>query len=215
MKTENVLKLLKEKDIVIPQILIKSYRKLNITEKELVYLIYLINEGENTLFDVPTYSENLNWDITEIMEVTSSLCEKKIIDLKVKKEGTKIKESVDVSNLYNLLLMIIIDNEAALEEEKNNNSEIYTIIENEFGRPLSPIEYETISDWLNSNIEETLIKEALKEAVLNGVHRLNYIDKVLREWIKKGYRNSKDIKKPKKKKEEVKDLFEYDWLETE
>lgn len=215
MKTENVLNLIKEKDLNIPKILISSYRKLNINEKELIYLIYLINKEENVLFDVPTFSNYLSWDIQEIMEVTSSLCEKKIIDLKVKKEGAKIKEWVDISNLYNLLLMIIIDNEEKLETEKKEKSEIYTVIETEFGRPLSPIEYETISDWLNSNIEENLIKEALKEAVLSGVHRLNYIDKILREWIKKGYRNSKDIKKPRKKKEEVKDLFEYDWLETE
>jgi DNA replication protein len=99
------------------------------------------------------------------------------------------------------------------EEENVNNSGIYNTIEEEFGRTLSPIEYETISGWLNAKIDESLIKEALKEAVLNGVNNLKYIDKILYEWTKKGYKKSSDVKKrPKKEPEEI-ELFSYDWLD--
>ncbi len=67
---------------------------------------------------------------------------------------------------------------------------------------MSPIEYETINSWLNQGIEEEMILNALREAVINGVSNLRYIDKILYEWKKK-----KDIPK-----EEYKELFDYDWL---
>ena len=94
-------------------------------------------------------------------------------------------------------------------------SKIYNIIEAELGRTLSPIEYETIGEWLESNISEELIKEALKEAVLNGVGNLKYIDKILHEWTKKGYKKASDIKKRKKYEEIQEDLFDYDWLDED
>lgn len=206
MKSDNVLNLIKEKNLQIPKLLINNYRNLKITEKELILLIYLLNQEKNPVFDPLTFGENLNWDITEVMETISSLCDKKIIDLVVKKQN-KNKEYVDINNLYEKLLMIILD-----EEDEEETSPIYTIIEQEFGRTLSPIEYETISNWLNSNISEDLIKEAIKEAVLNGAHRLNYIDKILSDWTKKGYKNISDIKRKNNKKDEKKELFEYDWL---
>src|SRR5690625_3733777 len=101
------------------------------------------------------------------MLTTSSLCDKKIIDLKVKKENKKMKEYINLENLYGKILLDLL--EEPEENDKEENSKIYDIIEEELGRTLSPIEYETISGWLNSNINENLIKEALKEAVLNGV----------------------------------------------
>ena len=145
------------------------------------------------------------------MLTTSSLCDKKIIDLKVKKENKKMKEYIKLENLYGKILLDIL--EEPEEKDKEENSKIYDIIEEELGRTLSPIEYETISGWLNSNINENLIKEALKEAVLNGVRNLKYIDKILYEWTKKGYKKPSDIKRKPKKETPQEDLFEYDWLD--
>ena len=76
--------------------------------------------------------------------------------------------------------------------------------ENEFARSLSPIEYETITNWLNNGISEELINDALKEAVVNGVTNLRYIDKIIYEWTKKNA-NSKEGN-------DYEELFDYDWL---
>ena len=65
-------------------------------------------------------------------------------------------------------------------------------------------------------MNEEIIKEALKEATYNGVSNLRYIDKIIYEWNKRGYktvqqiRNNK-LKKDEKEKEE-KVFFDYDWL---
>ena len=102
------------------------------------------------------------------------------------------------------------------QEEEDNT--IFELIEKEFGRVLSPIEYEIIKAWHESHISDELIKEALKEAVFNGVNNLRYIDKILYEWQKKGIKNTEDVEKNRKahkQKEEKVEVFEYNWLEDE
>ena len=72
------------------------------------------------------------------------------------------------------------------------------------------MEYEKIKEWITSGISNELIILALKEAVLNGVGNLNYIDKILVTWKKKGYKNKKDIDKDKEmyqEKKEKNDIF--------
>ena len=59
--------------------------------------------------------------------------------------------------------------------------------------------------------------EALKEAVYNGVTSLRYIEKILYDWRKKGYKSKLDVIEAKNKyrensKKESKDVFYYDWL---
>ena len=43
---DKVVNLLKDKDISIPKLLLKNYKKLNINETELIILIFLINSYE-------------------------------------------------------------------------------------------------------------------------------------------------------------------------
>ena len=64
---------------------------------------------------------------------------------------------------------------------------------------LLSIEYEIIKAWLDNNISEELIKEAIKEATYNGVSNLRYIDKILYEWGKIGIKSAKDVENNRKK----------------
>lgn len=62
-------------------------------------------------------------------------------------------------------------------------SDIYTTFEKEFGRPLSPMECEMITGWLDQDrYSESLIRAALKEAVFAGKLHFRYIDRILIEW---------------------------------
>ncbi len=94
---------------------------------------------------------------------------------------------------------------------------MYTFFEKEFGRTISSMEYEIIHAWLEKGFSEELILGALKEAVYNGVNNLRYIDKILYEWQKKGYKTMKDVEKNNFKrnneKTEMKELFDYNWLD--
>ena len=121
-----------------------------------------------------------------------------------------MKEYFDISLIRNKLASLLVDKKVEEQEEKDT-SDIYSNIEKEFGRTLSPIEYETIKHWLDSNISEEMIKDALKEAVLNGVNNLKYIDKILFEWKKKGYKKVNN----KKEDESLVSLPDYNWLDEE
>lgn len=211
MKSERLKDMLKTSDLVIPGVLLSNCNKLELDEKELLIMAYFMSFKDSIIFNPTSFSTYLGISTEKILESVSSLSDKKYIEIIVKKENGKMREYIDLNSFYEKLMLLIIDKD---EEKEVTESKIYDVIENELGRTLSPIEYETISGWLNSSISEELIKEALKEAVLNGVNNLKYIDKILYEWTKKGYKTAKDVKKKnvKKEKENI-ELFDYDWLD--
>ena len=214
MKSNNILTLIKKQDIIVPYILISNRKKLNINEKELLFLSFLMSNEDFIFFDINDFCIKLSYDINDVMEVVSSLEEKKLLEMITKKEANVIREYISLNNLYNILASFIVEDEVVSVQDNKDSSLIYEKIEQEFGRPLSPIEYETIRGWINDNVDESLIYEALKEAVLNNVYSLKYIEKILYEWGKKGYKKATDVKKKNIKSEQEKiDLFEYDWLD--
>mgnify|MGYP004650749507 FL=1 len=208
MKSKKLLEFLKANDLVIPSILLMNYKDLKLNEKELLFLSLLMSYDGEIGFDPAYFSKILSFEVNDILEILSSLSTKKYVNVVVKKSAGKMKEFLDISCLYEKLMSYVI----SLEDEEKE-TEIYSVIETELGRTLSPIEYETIGGWINANISEELIKEALKEAVLNGVGNLKYIDKILYEWTKKGYRKASDVRRKKRVKEEDVELFDYDWLD--
>ena len=210
MKSKKLLEYIKSSDLVVPGILLANYKDLGMNEKEVLFMSLLMT-SPLIPFDPIFFKDRLGFEVEETMEIMSNLSSKKYVDLIVKKENNKMKEYMSIDLFYERLLMYLMDED---DSGVDADSEIYEIIESEFGRTLSPMEYETISGWLNANIDEGLIKEALKEAVLNGVNNLKYIDKILYEWTKKGYKKASDVKKKNARKEpdEI-NLFEYDWLD--
>lgn len=210
--TLGILDIIKNKDLGIPNILLKYKNKLNIDEKEIIFLSYLMSFKENISFDINKIANDLYLKQDEIMIIFSSLVEKNLIKMIVNKDSGIMKEYISIDSLYDKLLSYVLEvNE--IEEENTKSTIVYEKIEEEFGRTLSPIEYEIIKGWLDSNISEELILEALKEAVLNGVNNLKYIDRILFEWTKKGYSKKKDVRKKVIKEKTKEDVFDYDWLE--
>lgn len=208
MKSNNIYELINKKSLIIPSVLLKYYKELKLDYSELLFVSYLLDGDNDIPFDVLKFSADLNIEVNELMNIISSLCEKNVINMIVKKDNNLMKEYLNIESLIKKITLLIIG-----EEEENiddADDEIYSVIEQEFARPLSPIEYETIKRWRDSKISDQMIKEALKEAVLNGVTSLRYIEKILSEWKKKGYKKPSDI--TNKKKEEQIDVFDCDWL---
>ena len=205
---DKIIDIMKDGNIYLPRLLLNNYVKLNIEDREFIILIYLINDND-TVFNPSKISKNLNIDLSDVLSVITSLNEKGLLQIEIRKIDKIREEHIILDNLYKKLAFLIVN-----EEEKS--TDIYTVFEKEFGRTLSPMEYEIISKWLDNNIDETLIIEALKEAVFNHVSSLSYIDRILIEWKKKGIKNVKDaeIERQKfvSKKQIPKQVFEYDWL---
>lgn len=211
--TDKLINVLKRGSATIPFELLCNYKKMGITDQEFIFIIYILNSSNK--FNPNEISNNLNIKLNECLMIIESLSEKDIINIKTIKNNGITEEIIEIVNLYKVLAYSIINSD-------NNNvekdSDIYSQFESEFGRTLSPIEYELIGSWMESNNEEIIVL-ALKEAVYNGVNNLRYIDKILHEWNRKGLKTKEDVEKDRKnfssKKVEKKELFDYDWLNEE
>lgn len=78
-------------------------------------------------------------------------------------------------------------------KENNNKKNIYEIFEEEFGRTLSPIEYEIIAKMI-SDYSEEFIKLALSEAVSRQASSLKYVEKVLLNWKSRNLKTEEEVK---------------------
>lgn len=202
-----------DRPLVIPRIIINNYKKLNITEEELIILIFIIDYGVDLEYNPSVFVQELNIDKYKVLELINSLKEKNILTILIKKENKKVSsEYISLQPLYDKVMNIVMDNkEKQIEIDEN----IYSIFENELGRTLSPLEYEKIKEMVTSYGQE-LVVEALKEAVYNRANNLRYIETILSEWNKKGYKSKADILKDrenyrKKKTDNIK-LPDIDWL---
>lgn len=122
------------------------------------------------------------------------------------KQSTENKEDVQVD---------------LLQTTTNN---IFNYIEQNFGRTIAPIEYETINSWLSLSFEkndiEKIICYAVKIAVMSNKRTFGYINGILNNWFGCNYLSYQQIidneikKKPETKEmsAEAKELFDYDWL---
>ena len=194
-------------NIIIPEYLLKYRSELNLEMDEFILLVYLINQKDLVAFDVNDLSSKLYIESNRVLELISSLNEKNYISIEMKKTSGVIEEFISTELFFNKIESMII----STKDEVSSN-DIYSIFESEFGRTLSPTEAEIISNWIESDIPEELIKEALKEAILSGVHNMRYIDKILFEWTKKGYKEASDIKRKQEKEEKIEEIYDYDWL---
>lgn len=207
-----MINLIKNSTIQIPRLLLMNYKKLSCSEKDLVALIYLLNE-KDTSFNPQKISDVLNITLPEVLELVDHLSTNGILSIQLKKSNGIREEQIVLDGLYEKLAYLVINEEEQMESKSKN---IYDLFEQEFGRTLSPMEYEIIGGWCDAGFEQDVIILALKEATYNGVSNLRYIDKILYEWKKKGIHTKSDVEKDRSvyqaKKVEKKELFDYDWL---
>ncbi len=189
----NVRASFKTKNFIINENVVKTIKNLDITLKEFLLLIYFINI--KALLDLNDIKKVLGFNEEEILNTYTSLITKGLIEVKVFKESGVVSEVISLDMFYDKLVMNT--------KNEENNTDIYSKFESEFGRSLSPIEYETINRWLENGVSEEIITSALKEAVINGASNLRYIDKIIYEWTKKGV---------KPKEEDYTFIDDFDWL---
>ena len=132
---DNIEKLLKDRPIIVPRYLFNYYLRLGITAEELIVLIFIIDKGDMIVYNPEEIAINLGMDKFKVMEILSSLDEKKIISITLEKNSDgKSEEYISLDLLYKKIVGLIIDNK---KEKTLDNSDIFSTFENEFGRPIS------------------------------------------------------------------------------
>ncbi len=212
MINKKILELINNRNhFTVDKCVLSCARKMKLDTDSLVLLIYLLNVENNQLFDYKKILKELDFNEKELLNAISVLKDKKILSIVMEKNDNGIlEERLNINSFYEILSSKLLDD----VEDTSNENDLFGIFEKEFGRTLSPMEYDIINDWIESKISKELIIAALKEAVFNGVNNLRYVDKILYEWNKKGIKNASDIEKKNKKQEDEKteNYYEYDWL---
>lgn len=174
--------------ISVPTELIRSYRKLDLVEQDVIVILQLITlqQQGDLLPSFEFISENMQLSPHEVANILKKLKITIIYELnKIEDEQRMVHEWYSLEPLINKLYE---GSTSTKEEEKKEEGKLFGLFEQEFGRALSPIEIETVSHWLDQDqFKPALIKAALREAVLMGKMNFRYIDRILAEWKKKRY----------------------------
>ena len=212
---DNVIDLLKKKNLVAPGPLFFNRAALGVNYDELYFLIYLVNL-DDLKFDMVKMAKELGMKPKDILKLVNDLSEKNLISLDIVKKDLDVSEYINLNALYNKIAFISIGD----KKETVVNVTLFDEIEKEFKRPLTPREFQIINVWKEVGYLDETIRLALKEASYNQALSIAYIDKILNNWDKKGIRTKEDVERNReefaKKKEEVIQTDEdYDWLNEE
>ena len=209
---EKMIAIMKDSTVQFPRLLLLYYKKLSLTEKDLLITIYLLNQKDSD-FNPKRISDDMNITLPEILECIDHLSTGGMLSIQLKKVNGVREEHIVLDGLYEKLAYLVLNKEELVESKTKT---IYDMFEQEFGRTLSPMEYEIIGGWKDAGFEQDVISLALKEATYNGVSNLRYIDKILYEWKKKGIRNKEDVEKDRaayqNKRAPKIELDDWDWL---
>lgn len=199
------------KKLVAETVFIKEALKNNLSLQEFLLLLFFDNSFD-LVFDMKVIAKTINMSEDEVLIAYGNLINKKLIKVVADKDGFgKVTEKVSLDNFYNE-----IKNNYKNEEKQEVKTDIFSKFENTFGRTLSNIDYEIINAWMEKGFSEDLILEALREAEYNGVLNLRYIDKILYEWNRKGFKTVEDVNKRFNELENTpifeSSVLDYDWL---
>lgn len=164
-------------------LLIEHYKKLNISEDELVVILVLnhLLKQHNDIIKADEMAFKMNLDSKRIDEILSTLVKKNIVALEVNKKGAKLSLTPLKNKLLNQFKLDILHEEEAQKEEMVNQVQnVYAMLEKELKRTLSPIEISRIQEWFTLNYSEKDIVNAIKDLIAtNKKVTIRAVDKKL------------------------------------
>ncbi|ECR3485256.1 TPA: DnaD domain-containing protein [Listeria innocua] len=190
-----------EGQVTLPQVLVKNYAAIGLNENELVLLLQIQSFAAEAEFfpSMEMLTDRTTLRLEDTIKTMDSLLKKSVVAIEQSKDNSlMISEQYNLEPLWGKLVAfyenIEADNRQNQEVEQQTN--LYSLFEAEFGRPLSPMEAEMLSAWVDQDrTSPDLIKEALKEAVISQKLNFRYIDRILLNWSKQGVKTIDDAKR--------------------
>ncbi|WP_413242413.1 DnaD domain protein [Paenibacillus sp. 1P07SE] len=200
-----MIEALSEGGVFVPGMLMKTYRETGLSDTEAMLMLQLMTFRQAEGNDFPT-PEQLAARMGVTPQVIGQLLQRLMkggfltIDERIEEASGIQYERYNWLGWLRLAAAILaqpVSGEAAAAaegtdllgrirkpaEQDAQSPNLFSLFEREFGRPLSPMECETISSWLDQDrYPDELIRFALKEAVFAGKLHLRYIDRILIEW---------------------------------
>ena len=162
----------------------------------------------------------------------SSKSHSRLYQDKTKKKSKKIKSK---SNENQNEISDILENKNKEENKKRKEREkeegdiigttttnIYSFLEENFGRTISSLECEKLDSWVKEFNEE-IVRHAIELSVMNNAKKFSYIEGILRNWKASGYKTLEDIKEYEdaiyssrsRRGSPINEIFDFNWLEDD
>lgn len=172
--------------------LTEQYRKIGLSEKQLIILLLCINDDVVFRIDYDKIKQVMDLTPECVTKELSGLFQKNLLTVTLSKVDGEHVEVFDSSRMFTL-------------EEIKDETNIFAEIEHCFGKSLSSREVEKISKWISTNkFQYNDILDAFGIAAINNVKNINYVEKVL------------ENNATSEVKEEITPLnMKYNWLEDE
>lgn len=178
-------------------LLMENYKKLKISEKELVTLFmidHFISLG-NPFVTADLLSLKMSLDVKEIDKTLVSLLTRGFIEYIAQGKKTITTLNPLKAKLYREF-QISLTKEDEVKASKEVETELNNIFE-EFskmlGRSLAPVEISKIREWVSYGYSDEIIINALKEALNKGKKSLRSVDKILLVWSSRDDRENEGV----------------------
>ncbi|MFT8457211.1 DnaD domain-containing protein, partial [Lentilactobacillus hilgardii] len=176
---------LKYGQTTITNLLLKNYRKIGMSNEEL--LLYILIKRNRTLIvpmpEIDGLTALTGYSKQQLFEIFHQMIQKKLAKITQVNVDNQQVDAYDFNSLYEKLSLVEQADSTDTSEEKEpipstepqvsdqQRQEMFESIEKEFGRTLSPLEMESISQWIDlDHYSPKMVELALKEAVLSQVY---------------------------------------------
>ena len=195
----------KSGNLVLPSELLLNYNRLfSSSDDFLVWqFFYLQNTTALGELSPSQIAEKIGKNVTEVNQAISRLTEKGLLQYRTIELNGEIEVIFDATLALERLDQLFekqVPNQ--VQSAPNDLKSLVDTFQQELGRLLSPFEIEDLEKSLKEDgTSADLIKEALREAVLNGKPNWNYIQAILRNWRHEGIRSVAQVEAKRQERE--------------
>ena len=183
----------KSGNLVLPSDLLLNYNQLfSSSDDFLVWqFFYLQNTTALGELSPSQIAEKIGKNVTEVNQAISRLTEKGLLQYRTIELNGEIEVIFDATlALERLDQLFEKQTPNQVQSAPNDLKSLVDTFQQELGRLLSPFEIEDLEKSLKEDgTSADLIKEALREAVLNGKPNWKYIQAILRNWRHEGIKS--------------------------
>ena len=195
----------KSGNLVLPSDLLLNYNQLFSSSDDFLIwqFFYLQNTTALGELSPSQIAEKIGKEVTEVNQAISRLTEKGLLQYRTIELNGEIEVIFDATLALERLDQLF--EKQAPNQVKSAQNDLKSLVETfqqELGRLLSPFEIEDLEKSLKEDgTSADLIKEALREAVLNGKPNWKYIQAILRNWRHEGIKSVAQVEAKRQERE--------------
>ena len=195
----------KSGNLVLPSDLLLNYNQLfSSSDDFLVWqFFYLQNTTALGELSPSQIAEKIGKQVTEVNQAISRLTDKGLLQYRTIELNGEIEVIFDATLALDRLDQLFGKQETSqVQSASNDLKSLVETFQQELGRLLSPFEIEDLEKSLREDgTSADLIKEALREAVLNGKPNWKYIQAILRNWRHEGIKSVAQVEVKRQERE--------------